>query len=133
MTKRIFMFAAIVFIFLFAKNIGSQGNHELAEDDKGSWLFHVCQATVRSMDAADGGTDADVPLSGRCIDYEEGVLDGVVSENPHAFCAGMASNGTMIRVYVNYMRQHPKLLDEAKSIGLIRSWIESYPCSKSHR
>jgi len=112
---------------------GLQSSPNLSTEDKGSWLFHACQANIRTMDAADGGTDADVALTEKCIDYEEGVFDGALSVSPRSFCPGNATNGTMIRVYVNYMQEHPKLLDEAKSVGLIQAWIHAYPCPRSRK
>jgi Rap1a immunity proteins len=125
-------FLALAWLMFFAAPSHCQPS-TLSEDDKGSSLFHACQAAVRSMDAADGGTDADASLTGRCIDYTEGVSDGVVSLSPRSLCPGNASVGTMIRVYVIYMQGHPKLLDERKHIGLLNAWIEAYPCTKTHK
>jgi hypothetical protein len=130
--KSSFVFLTLVWLIFFAAPSHCQPS-TLGEEDKGSWLFHVCQAAVRSMDAADGGTDADVPLTGRCLDYTEGVTDAVALLSTRSLCPGTASTGTMLRVYVNYMQKHPKLLDEPKQIGLLNAWIEAYPCTKTHK
>src|SRR5580698_2062393 len=117
-------------LFILSCLSHAQAPHELDPDQKGSWLFHACQANVRTMDASNGGTDADLALSDHCLDYTEGYIDGSLGVAPRSYCLGDARLGTMIRVYVNYMQQHPKFLDRPKSVGLLRAWVENYPCQK---
>ena len=38
--------------------------------------------------------------------------------------------GTFARVYVNYMDQHPKLMDKLRGIGMMDAMKAAYPCSK---
>jgi len=78
------------------------------------------------MDAAAPGDAADIELTGHCIDYVGGFSDGAVGT--HQFCTGDASTGTIIRVYVLFMRDHPKLLDEHREIGFLMAMQENFPC-----
>lgn len=96
--------------------------------DRGSVLFHQCQAVIREDDSPSGGPDADLPAVSHCLDFIEGFSEGL-STGGQA-CFGRASHGTMIRVYVAFMQAHPTYMDEAKGIGVYISMLQTYPCPK---
>lgn len=99
----------------------------LQDVEKGLWLFHACQAEIRMIDSPSGGKTPDAVL---CETYVTGFIDGILlgAGTHQAFCANEASIGTVVRVYVNYMQQHPKLLDEYRPVGLLEAITANYPC-----
>lgn len=112
---------------------GSSSCHAQNTDEygKGSWLFEKCQAYVRMIDNPNGGTDSDLNMGARCFDYLKGFTDGAMGFSQiKPFCPGDASTGTTVRIYVKYMQDHPKLLDDAKIVGLLAAWKDAYPCRK---
>lgn len=109
-----------------------QDSKNLPDYEKGSWLFHACKADVRNMDSSNGGEVADLDLANECLDYFGGFSEALLLKKS-TLCTGNASIGTMVRVYVDYMEKHPKLLDEHRGIGLFISLTENYPCAKSSK
>jgi hypothetical protein len=106
--------------FFFVASLRPQDDGKLKEYQKGSWLFHACQANIRNTDAANGGNPAEVGLVTECLNYFQGFVEGAVVSTPQ-FCPAISSTTTtpMIRVYLNYMQAHPKLLDEHRVVGLL--------------
>lgn len=103
----------------------------LSDQDKGSSLFKACKAEVRWMDSPGGNMDPSIPLGLRCGGYLEGFIDANALASPSLFCPDRdATMGTFARVYVNYMDQHPKLMDKHRGIGMVEAMRAAYPCSK---
>ena len=124
--KKLLIVCAFVFV---AASLRPQDAAKLQDFEKGSWLFHVCQANIRGTDAPNGADAAEAALANECLDYFQGFTEG--SEVSTAqFCATGSSTGTMVRVYVKYMETHPKLLDEHRVVGLLLALKENYPCPK---
>ena len=96
--------------------------------DRGSELFHQCQAVIRMEDSPESGPNADLPAVNHCLDYIEGFSEGL-SAGGQA-CFNSASHGTLVRVYVAFMQAHPTYMDEAKGIGFYISMLQTYPCPK---
>ena len=120
----------IVCAFVFsATSLCPQDAGKLKDYQKGSWLFHVCQVNIRNTDVANGGNPAEVGLVTECLDYFQGFVEGAVVSTAQ-FCPPISSTTTtaMIRVYLNYMQAHPKLLDAHRVVGLLLALKESYPC-----
>lgn len=112
---------------VFATSLRPQNAGKIPDFDKGSWLFRACQANIRYMDAAPGMDTADNALANECLDYIGGFTDGVtLAEN--IYCTSQVSMGTMTRVYVLFMQEHPKLLDEYRGVGLMLALKANYPC-----
>ena len=115
-----------VFIF-FAPSLYPQTTEKIADFNKGSALFRACQANIRGMDAAPGTDVADNALANECLDYIAGFTDAAtLVEN--IYCANQVSMGTMTRVYVLFIQEHPKLLDTYRGIGLMLALKANYPC-----
>ncbi len=93
--------------------------------DRGSVLFHSCQALIRETDSATG-TDEDRRAGQHCISYVEGFLDGMSAGG--IACFGKASKEAVIRAYINSIQTHPKLLDEDQGIGFYIIMLQAYPC-----
>jgi hypothetical protein len=101
---------------------------KLQDFQKGSWLFHACQAYIRNLDANQGRDAASVNSSRDCLDYFQGFTEGSKASST-AFCASDATmTDTMVRVYLNYMQAHPTNFDEHRAVGLMLALRESYPC-----
>jgi hypothetical protein len=114
-------------VLAFVLAVGVVG-HAQEGYGKGSWLFQKCQAYVRTIDNPNGGSDSDNQDGARCFDYLKGFVDGIMDHSPQPFCPGSATTGTTVRIYVNYMQQHPKLLDDSKTVGILQAFKEAYPC-----
>ena len=100
----------------------------LSDTERGTWLFQSCQGAIRWLDAADDRRrDAEQLNFANCTSYVSGFLD---AESLFTDCLApeSATIGTFIRVYAQYMTEHPKLLDEHKGIGLQASYRDAYPC-----
>ena len=101
---------------------------ELKPQDKGSALLHACKAELRVIDSADGkGDPEDRVLAHTCFQYVQGFADGsdLAGEN---VCAGTATIGTLIRVYVAFVEKNPKLLEAYRGVGLHMARLDAYPC-----
>ena len=99
-------------------------------EERGSWLYHACQAEVQvandTADAPNGG----VRLAESCMSYIRGFMDGFRYSSVSVFCVQDASLGTTIRVYVAHMERYPKLMDENRSVGFVSAMAANYPCSR---
>jgi Rap1a immunity proteins len=125
--KRFLIVSALIFS---ASSLHPQDSAKLRDFQKGSWLFHACQAYIRNLDADQSGDVASMNLSRECLDYFQGFTEGSKASST-AFCASDATmTDTMIRVYLNYMQAHPTNLDEHRGMGLMLALRESYPCRK---
>jgi hypothetical protein len=93
---------------------------------RGSELVSTCQAAIRMQDDPNGPAE-DVERGLMCMNYIQGfVYAGTLGKE---FCAQDASNYTIARVYVAYMRRNPKLLDDPKGKGFLAAMVDAYPCS----
>lgn len=98
----------------------------------GSDLYSVCQTVVRVADNPDHPTsESEFTKATQCLSYVEGFTDGLAT-SIKPICIGDATMGTMVRVYVQYMQAHPKLMDAPKGIGLNAALQSNYPCPASH-
>jgi hypothetical protein len=95
----------------------------------GSDLYSACQAVVRFTDNQQPSSESEFAKATECLSYVEGFTDGLgYAVKP--ICIGDATMGTMVRVYVLYMQNHPKLMDAPKQIGVYAALQASYPCPK---
>ena len=123
--KRFLIVGALVFS---TSSLHSQDQGTIRAFLKGSWLFHGCQAYVRAIDADKSGDAASMNSAMECLNYVQGFNEGVEMSSP-PFCAPDATTTeTMIRVYVNYIHENPKLLDEHRAQGLMQALKSNYPC-----
>jgi hypothetical protein len=90
----------------------------------GSVLYAHCQEAVRILD--NPRALGDLQSATECTAY----IDGFSESGGTLFCTDSASVATMTKVYIAYMQKHPKLLDQPKSLGLLDSLMDSYPCPK---
>ncbi len=95
--------------------------------NKGSRLNSACQAELRLLDQTTRDLEEDSYEGQFCEGYISGINDGLMAEGT-SVCTDGAAEGTLIRVYVLYMQQHPKLLDEHLSVGARKAFTEAYPC-----
>jgi hypothetical protein len=93
-------------------------------NSRGSALFAHCQEAVRIFDNVRAG--GDLQSATECTAY----IDGFTDSGNSLICTGDASVSTMTRIYVAYMQKNPKLLDQPKSLGLLESLMDAYPCRK---
>ncbi len=101
-----------------------------ADLSKGAHLYGSCQAAVRLNDDPNSAqAKAELASSTYCFGYVGGYIDGlnVLKEE---VCVRGASLETIARVYVIYMQQNPKLMDEGRALGLLLSLKASYGCPK---
>jgi hypothetical protein len=101
---------------------------EIKPTQRGSDLFHSCKADVRFDDQPSSVTSADLDEARRCQAYIDGFLDGNERVSPAVICADSATVGTIARVYVAFMEQHPILMDAPKGLGFYQALAEAYPC-----
>lgn len=100
---------------------------QLPPSAAGSDLYSACQAVVRYTDNPRTPSDSEFIKVMQCLSYVDGFTDGLAT-SIKPICIGDASTGTMVRVYVQYMQNHPKLMDAPKGIGLNAALQSNYPC-----
>jgi hypothetical protein len=91
----------------------------------GSALYAHCQEAVRILDNPRAG--GDLQSATECTAYIDGFTDALSFPG---VCVNGASVATITRVYVAYMQKNPKLMDDPKSLGLLESLRNAYPCHK---
>jgi hypothetical protein len=95
---------------------------------RGSDLYASCVADVKMMDD-ESYYD---PSAARCLYYIDGFIDGLmvneVSGRRSLVCLTTYTYGTVARVYVKYMQEHPKAMDQDKAVGFLFALREAYPC-----
>ena len=116
----------LVLATVFALTV--QAATPIVDTDKGTWLFQACKGAIRSMDAASANQpNAEGENFYKCASYIGGFLDAE-SLFTTCFAPDNATLGTFIRVYVQYMTTHPKLLDDHRAFGLQAAYLDTYPC-----
>jgi hypothetical protein len=121
---------AVVWVFLFAVIINPKASAQ-SDPTLGASLYHNCKAAIQFMDGNTRTTDIEGAV---CSSYIEGFTDsGVLSgAAATAYCFDdNTSNGVIIRLYVQYMEAHPKLMDRLKFVGLAQALHENYPCKQT--
>ena len=98
------------------------------DNKKGLELFHTCQAALRIQDKTSTNELADASESLSCVAYIDGFTDGVIIFDRKGVCLDGVGFETIVRVYVAYMKEHPKDLENFESIGLYGSLKEAFPC-----
>jgi len=98
--------------------------------ESGTSLSRDCQAHERI--AANGtASGADYYFGAHCVGYIDGFIDGILVISPSPpICPVHASMGTMVKVYLAYVQQHPVLLDKPAYEGLFAALSDAYPCEK---
>ena len=91
-------------------------------------LYHDCAVTVGEIDSPQRHGDNNVPVLS-CLEYVQGFRDALRMMNLGCFTP-QSNTVTLVRLYVNYMKEHPKLMDEEPGEGLLLVVADSYPCSK---
>ena len=94
---------------------------------RGVTLYQLCKADVRAVDSS-GPPTVDNIEGKVCEAYILGFIDGVVVGDK-TICVNGATPETLARVYVTWMENHPKLMDEPKRAGLYQALAVEYPCS----
>ena len=112
------------------------------EHQRGSALYHDCLVAVALMDTtAPPGSNVDhmlaVAESNSCVEYISGFAEGVnigvtdaLKTEGSTLCVYGSSVATLTHVYVLYMKAHPTLMDQHRSIGLMLSLKEAFTCPK---
>jgi len=127
------MKAALMGAFILTVTLGTRSFAQSptlpADASKGEALYHDCKAAVKFMD---GITDDTTAFGAAvCESYIEGFTDsGILSgAAATAYCFDAnTSNAVVVRVYVQYMESHPKLMDLPKFMGLAQALHANYPC-----
>lgn len=89
-----------------------------ADFSKGSHLYGACQAAVRMSDDPNSQqARTEMPSSTYCFGYLAGYVDGLNVLMEKACVLG-AFVSTVARVYISFMQRNPKLMDEAKHLGV---------------
>lgn len=102
-----------------------------ADPNSGTKLFQECQAHERISDQT-STSNMDYANAAHCVGYVEGFITGIlVGPPPAPLCPVHATPGTIVRVYVAYMQQHPALLDKPMYEGLFAALSDAYPCPKA--
>ena len=120
------MFAAMLALAAIL-SVSMRSSSALSDSDRGTWLFEACKGAVRWMDAPTNRPDAENESFFMCASYIGGFLDAE-SLFTNCIAPDSATLGTFIRVYIQYMTAHPKLLDEHKAVGLQSAYLDAYPC-----
>jgi hypothetical protein len=90
----------------------------------------LVKRAVRMMDdPASQQTKTEMPSSTYCLGYIGGYIDGTNRLGEYV-CVRSATLNTVVRVYVAFMQRNPKLMDEAKSLGVLLALKDSYSCSR---
>ncbi len=99
---------------------------------KGASLLRGCQAELRLMEgAALSSPDQGDLLSGSyCIGYVNGFVANFELGGGR-ICPDGQPMGELVRAYVNYMKDHPKLLEDDKRVGLRLALQGAFPCPVS--
>lgn len=90
-------------------------------------LYNACKAWMRIQDGAQQLHDLD--MADYCLGYSQGYFAGAGAlTSERSFCAGQSHFSTVARVYVTYIDQHPRMLDERAEVGFGLAMLASYPC-----
>ena len=88
---------------------------QVPDSQRGSNLFHDCQAAVRAKDQS-RVSDDDLASARTCAAYIDGFTDGIAVLDRKVVCVDEgAAMETLIRVYVSYMVKNPKMMDNFKA------------------
>jgi hypothetical protein len=120
------MFAAFV-LFLVAAGQSAAPPHSA---DTATHLYGSCKAFVKALDGDRDLRPEDVYSGDYCLGDIHGVSAGM-DPTKRYFCIKGATFGTVARVYVSYLDQHPKLMDDPESLGFLTAMQTSYPCAAS--
>ncbi len=95
---------------------------------EGLHLYGSCQAAVRLSDnPASSQARAELASSTYYFGYIGGYIDGL-NRLADQVCVRGAGVNTVARVYVAYMQQNPKLMDEGRALGLLLALKNGYAC-----
>jgi len=96
---------------------------------RGSDLFHSCQANLRALDSPSPVSNIDLGPAMACQAYISGFLDGFSMADDKLVCVDEnATVGTISRIYVAFMEANPKLMDEPKISGFYQALAVNYTC-----
>ena len=99
----------------------SSAADQAAATKRGLYLYASCKAIVRIAEGTASASDVDK------AEYCFGFLDGYTA-GTGGVCV-LATTGTAARVYVKYMDDHPKLMDEDSRLGFDLAMDANYHCS----
>ncbi len=117
------MLAPLLALALMQQQASSSG-HFL-----GSALYRDCTQAVAGLDGTPTADRDEMVETLRCFDYVKGFWDGVSVANTTCI-PSETSLGTLVRLYVRYMHEHPKMMDEQRYLGLLLTIADQYPCPK---
>lgn len=110
--------------------VGASVPSPMAPESAGSDnLFHSCEAALRILDPTTSHVDPrDVGTSEGCLGYLQGFSDGGQLAS-WSICVGNASMTTLARVYVDYLRKNPQILEKPRSVGILLAFRQNFPCT----
>ena len=119
----------VVLALLLATAVTGKAEDATREIVKGAALYKSCQAEVRLMELPDlsQGTEPDLIDGSFCVGFVNG-FTGNLSGAKVGVCTKGASMGLVVKAYVAYMEENPKLMDEDRRIGLGMALRGAYPC-----
>lgn len=132
---------ALCLLFVLAAVPLSAGQGPIENVNDGNALQRECSAALQAAaDRAERPDDADDMDAG----FDTGQCLGLVSAVWHthmlmvdefsgdvAFCPSRSiSTGQMARVVDDYLKQHPRELNEWDTVLIMRAYIDNYPCQR---
>ena len=93
---------------------------------RGSTLYAACLADVRIMEKT-STIESDIAAANECADYMLGFSDALALTTA-PICTDEPSLGTLVRIYVDYMQKHPKMMDSERRLGVYAAMLQAYPC-----
>ena len=119
----------VVLSLLLATAVTGKADDATREIVKGAALYRSCQAEVRLMELPDvsHATQPDLIDGAFCVGFVNG-FTGNLSGARVGVCTNGSNMGTVVKVYVTFMNENPKLMDEDRRVGLGMALQIAYPC-----
>jgi len=103
-----------------------------ANANDGNGLLSDCNDFLNIVDSNHQADMSDALLAGQCVGYVRGVSDLITAQGgPACMPRPSLMAGQVVRIVVNYGKNHPTVLDKQRLILVTSALIDAYPCDKS--
>lgn len=103
-----------------------------ASTNDGNGLLSDCNDFLNIVDSNYQADRSDPLLAGQCVGYVRGVSDLITDQGgPACMPRPRLMAGQIVRIVVNYGKNHPTVLDKQRLILVTSALQDAYPCDKS--
>lgn len=103
-----------------------------ANVNDGNDLLDNCNSFLTMADTDYQPSRSETLVAGQCIGYVQGVSDLISAQGgPACMPPQGLKAGQVVRIVVNYGKNHPTVLDKQRLILVTSALRDAYPCDKS--